>query len=235
VACGRADLVLADELWQLVSAVLDRDRATGAKRAALETFKSAGDLTLQGVIAGSFRRAQLWCRSEQCLRVRVYRTFEQIIGGLVLDDATEIEDDDTFGHLANNAQIVRDEQHRQTEPTAEVVEQVEYRRLHRDVERCHGFIGDEQIGLEGQGAGDCHSLALPARHGMRALIEDRWGKLDEVEKFSASLLDPGSRSQTVGREHFGDRCTDSHSRVERRARILEDHLNSPTGGLISVG
>jgi hypothetical protein len=37
-------------------------------------------------------------------------------------------------------------------------------RLHADVERRHRLVGDEQLGLERDRAGDADALALPAEN-----------------------------------------------------------------------
>ncbi len=49
------------------------------------------------------------------------------------------------------------------ELAAQVVEQVEDGRLHRHVERRHRLVGDQQLRLERERAGDRHALALAAR------------------------------------------------------------------------
>ena len=86
--------------------------------------------------------------------------------------------------------------------------------MDRDVERGDRFVGDEQVGFEGESAGDCDTLTLAAGKHVGALIVCGCWELDEVEQFSAALFDSGSRSQTVHEEHLADRGADSHLGVE---------------------
>jgi hypothetical protein len=62
---------------------------------------------------------------------------------------------DVVADLRGDAQIVGDEQHRQTEAGLEVFEQLQHLRLHRDVERGDGFVGDDALPDPSQARGRC--------------------------------------------------------------------------------
>jgi hypothetical protein len=57
---------------------------------------------------------------------------------------------------------VRDEQHAQVERLLQLLQQVQDLRLDRDVQRRDGFVGDQELRLDGQRPGDPDSLALAA-------------------------------------------------------------------------
>ena len=66
-------------------------------------------------------------------------------------------------------------------------------RLHGDVERGGRLVGDQQLGVVGDGDGDHHALALAARELVRVLLEPRLGIgdadfLQQIERPRARLL-----------------------------------------------
>ena len=67
-------------------------------------------------------------------------------------------------------------------------EQLEHARLHRDVERAGRLVGDQQLGVEGERAGEAGALALPAAELVRVAVAERLGQLHRLEQ----LVDPGA-------------------------------------------
>ena len=88
---------------------------------------------------------------------------------------------------------------RQPEPLAQVLEQVEHRRLHRDVERGDRLVGDEQLRLERERARDADALALTARELARVGVERARAEPDEVEQLAAARVDPIARARSRAR------------------------------------
>jgi hypothetical protein len=66
---------------------------------------------------------------------------------------------------------VGDEQHREVQPLADLVEQPEHLGLHRDVQRRDRLVRDQQLGLHRQRPGDADPLPLPARELVRVAAE----------------------------------------------------------------
>ena len=58
--------------------------------------------------------------------------------------------------------------------------------LNGDVEGRYGFVGDDHLGLEGEGAGDSDALALSAGKLMRILLHEARGKADDAHEFRDS-------------------------------------------------
>ena len=88
-----------------------------------------------------------------------------------LDDAAGAHHRDPVGHVVDDRQIVRDEEVGQAEILLQVLEQVQDLRLHRDVERRHRLVADEQFRTECQGSRDADALALAAGKAVRIAIE----------------------------------------------------------------
>ena len=63
------------------------------------------------------------------------------------------------------------EEHREAEPLTQLGEQVEHGGLHRDVECRDRLVGDQDLGLERERAGDRDALALAARELAREGVE----------------------------------------------------------------
>ena len=62
---------------------------------------------------------------------------------------------------------------------ADVVEEAQHLRLDRDVERRDRLVGDQELGLHRQGAGDADALPLAARELVRIALERVRVELDQ--------------------------------------------------------
>src|SRR6478672_2806884 len=121
-------------------------------------------------------------RLEQPDRVGMLRRSEDLLCLRDLDDPTEIHDRDPVRDVAYDRELVRDEDHRETEAGHEIVEQVEDLRLNGHVERAHRLVRDQELGLDREGAGDRDALALPAGELARIAVCRRRRKADELEQ-----------------------------------------------------
>src|SRR5205807_6097661 len=101
-------------------------------------------------------------RAEQRLRVRVQRVGVDLFGVRDLDDLAEVHHGDPVAQVADDRQVVGDEQVGQVELVLEVLQEVHDLRLDRDVERGDGLVGDDEGGVQDQGAGDADALPLAA-------------------------------------------------------------------------
>ncbi len=99
---------------------------------------------------------------DEALRVGVQRAGEDGVGGPLLDEPAAVQDRDAVGDLADDGEVVRDEQAREAEPRPQVGQQVQDPRLHGHVERARGLVGDEEVRPEGDGTGDGDALTLTA-------------------------------------------------------------------------
>ena len=97
--------------------------------------------------------------------------------------------------------------------------------LDRDVERGRRLVGDDHVGVVGDGHGDHH--ALP--HAAGELVRERprphrrVGDADQVEQFHGARPGGGLADIAVRGDGLGDLVTDRVDRRQGRERVLEDH------------
>ena len=84
-----------------------------------------------------------------------------------LDNLAALHHRDIVCELANDVEIMGDEQHRHVVAMLQILQQVEDLRLHGDIERRRRLVGDEEIGPVGERHRDHHALTLAARKLMR--------------------------------------------------------------------
>jgi hypothetical protein len=90
----------------------------------------------------------------------VDRVVVDLLGRAELDDLPQVHDRDPVGDVTNDAEVVRDEDIREPELVLDVFEQVDDLCLDRDVEGRDRLVGDDQLRLQRQGAGNSDALAL---------------------------------------------------------------------------
>ena len=110
-------------------------------------------------------------------------------GGL-LDDLAGVHHGDVVGAPGHDAEVVGDEHHRHVAVSLLVLEEVEDLRLHRDVERGGGLVGEEHRRAAGERDRDRDALAHAARQLVRVLVEppSRLGDADVVSSDTAVCL-----------------------------------------------
>ena len=123
-----------------------------------------------------------------------------------LDDLAVVHDAHPVGHLAHDAEIVGDEQHRHVELGLELEQQVEDLRLDGHVERRGRLVGDQQVGLVGERHGDHHALPLAARELMRIGVEPPFRIVDAdlVEQIEHALARGAVRQPAMDLQHLAD-------------------------------
>ncbi len=95
--------------------------------------------------------------------------------------------------LSHDAQVVRNKQQAHVQLVAQFAQQLQNLRLHRDVQRGGGFIGNQQFGARQQGHRDHHALALAAGELVRIIVQPfrritNAGAFKAVENFTPGRL-----------------------------------------------
>ena len=91
----------------------------------------------------------------------------QIVGGGHLDATPALHHHQTTAQMRHHRQVMADHHVGQAAALAQIVKQVEDLGLHRGVQRRSGFIEQQNLRLQNQGACNRHALTLPARELMR--------------------------------------------------------------------
>src|SRR5258706_2049207 len=99
---------------------------------------------------------------EQFARIGVARCREDARRRTMLDDLAALHHGDAVADLGCDAQVVRDEQHRELQPLANLSKQIEDLSLDRDVESRQRLVGDEDVRLQRQRPREADALALAA-------------------------------------------------------------------------
>ena len=114
--------------------------------------------------------------------------------------------------------------HEKPRSLLEVAQQVEDRRLHRDVERRDRLVRDEHARPEDQRAREADALALAARQLVRVAMPQLAAQADRVEHLGDARVERAPRASRWSRSGSPTMSPQRHARVERRVRILEDHV-----------
>ena len=172
-------------------------------------------------------------RLQQPLRVWMPRVVEQLGGRRRLHDPAEVHHRNPVAHMPHDRHVVRDEQHRQPQLAAQLVQQVQHRRLHRHVERGHGLVGDQHVRLERERARDRDALALAAGELARVRVQRALAESDQVHQLAAARVDLRPWHHPVHPQQLGQGLAHGHARIQRRVGILEHHLHAPSLGAVT--
>ena len=144
--------------------------------------------------------------------------------GRLLDDLPEVHHGDPVGEEFHGRQVVGDEQAAEAAVALEVGEEVEDGRLDGDVEGRGRLVRDEQVGADGQRAGEGDPLALSAGEFVRMPVGVLGAQPDLGEEFADPAGDGVLGHEPVQPERFGDDPADGHPGVEGGRGVLEDEV-----------
>ena len=131
------------------------------------------------------------------------------------------------GESAYDFQIVANEEIGKLVAFLQIAQQIDDLRLHRDVERGNGLVRHEEHGVARERARDADALPLTARQLVRESTHERGVEIDEVEQFAHPGVALGRRHRSLNVEAFAHGGPDRVPGVERRVRVLKDHLDTP--------
>src|SRR6266545_4649079 len=155
------------------------------------------------------------------------RVLVQLRSGRDLDDPAEVHDCDPVGDVPDDGEVVCDEEVREAELFLELLEQVDDLRLNRDVESGHRLVRDDEVRVEREGSGKADPLPLSARELVRVAAGGVGGEPDRLEKIADPSRRLSSRREPVCPQGLADDPADTVPRIQRRERVLEDHLHPP--------
>ena len=127
-----------------------------------------------------------------------------------------------FGH---HRQVMGDHDQGHALRLLQADQQVHDLGLNGHVQRRGGFIGNQQLGVAGNGNGNHHALAHAPRKLVRVVVQPAFGPryLHHLQQLNG----PGARCRTaqtqVLLQHLDQLKTNGKTRVQRGHRVLENH------------
>ena len=94
----------------------------------------------------------------------------QVVSRALLNESPLTHDHDTVGDKLDHREVVRDEKVSVAILTLEVVEEIEYLGLYRNIKGRHALIADNQFGFNNQGPGNANALPLASRELMGVAV-----------------------------------------------------------------
>ena len=215
--------------------LLERRRLLGADRSG---HRAAGMKGASGRRIGRLRRlpgeanplpapAQRRHGRDERAGVGMERPLVELGRRSLLDDLAEVHDGDAVAHVADDAEIVRDEDVGQPAPLLQIPQEVEHLGLHRDVERRDGLVEQQQRGLDRQRPGDADPLPLPAAELEWVVAATLRVQSHLLHQRADPALDAGAIADAMDAQRVGDDLRDPHPRRQRGVGVLEDDLDMP--------
>jgi hypothetical protein len=144
-------------------------------------------------------------------------------------DPAEVHDGDPVADMADDRQVVGDEQVGQLELVLEALQEVDDLGLDRHVQGADRLVGHDQLGVDRDGPGDPDPLALAAAELVRVAVQEVRVQADDVEQLGDPLAALGRRADLVDGQRLADDPAHGHPRIQAGIRVLEDHLHPPAG------
>ncbi len=173
-------------------------------------------------------RVRIRHRGEQQLRVRMHRPLQHLVRRPVLDDLARVHDEHVVRDVARAREVVRHVEKRDVPVALQIEDQVEDPEPDRDVEHRRRLVGEDHLRLDRERARNGDALALAAGELVRVLLRDLLGRHepDRVEQLVHAVEHVGLRHDPVDQQRPRDVVVDALGRIERRERVLEDHLHA---------
>ena len=151
---------------------------------------------------------------------------EGMAGG-ELTEVAQVHDHDTVAEVLDHAQVVGDEEVGQTLLVPELVQELEDLCLHRYVQGRDRLVQHHELGVQGDGTGNAHTLLLTARELMGIGVILFGLEAHPVQQFQGLFLFELGAVVGVDVKDLLNGLADGLPGVEAGSRVLEDHLHIP--------
>ncbi len=146
----------------------------------------------------------------------------------LFDDTPGVHHHYPVGDFGHHAKVVGNEQNRHAVLFLQGAQQVEDLRLHGNVQRGSGLVGDQYIGFHGQGDGDHHPLAHATGQLVGEAVQTlgRFRDAHLLQQRQGPLARFGLAQVLMEPNGLGDLVAHAVHRVERRQGFLKDHRHA---------
>src|ERR1700722_7051114 len=142
-----------------------------------------------------------------------------------LNNFSAVHDGDARCQVAHYRHRVRDEEISQANLALQLRQQIDNLRSDADIQRRNEFVRDNELGAQGQGAGDSDALPLSAAELVRKPGQDGRVEADGSKQFGKPGAARGQSHFLVDDQRFADDVFHIHSWIERTEGVLEDDLH----------
>ena len=201
--------------------------AARVKGAALGQIYKRGCLPGNGIEPLLARGVDTGHGGEQAVGVVVSGRLKKFIHMAGFSHAPCIHHQHTVGMACHHAQIVRNQNRGGVAALAQFGEQIHHLRLHGNIQRRSGLVGNEHTRVVGQRHGYNHTLAHAAREMVRIIFGAllRVGNAHFVQQIYGLLLRLAVADALVRCNGFGNLLANLVDGVKRRKRVLKHHGN----------
>ena len=200
-------------------------RAAGVEAAPRRRVHGRGDIALEDDALAGAARVGHGHGGEQGPGVGVQRPGVERFGRGQLHDLAQVHHPDAVADVADDRQVVRDEEVGEIELALQPDHQVQDLGAHRDVQGRDGLVADHEPGPQHERPGHTDALALAAGE----LVREAGHVLRQQAHQDERLLDPGAAFRPaqvlVVEQRLLDHPLHGQARVERSERVLEDDLH----------
>jgi len=217
-------------------ATLFSDRASGMKAA------SAGGIDRRGHIASqndSFL-SNRWIRNrdgaDQSLRIGMFRAPADLFRGADFHKLSEVHYADSPRELLDHGDGMAYEKIGESKLPLKFQQQVRDLCLDGNIQRRHGFVGNNELWIQSQRASDPDALPLAATEFVGIAPHGSGIESHNLQEFDDAIFSFGSLKSFVNREGLSNYRSNPHARIKGRVRILEDdlHIASTTTEIFSA-
>src|SRR6202521_280793 len=214
----------------LLSADGLRILAPGMEMTTRRGIGRVGYFALEDDPVGAKARIRFGDRRQEGFRIWMLRRREQFFGRRGLHDTADVHYRDPVADVLDDAQVVSDEEIGKPKSFLKLEEEVQDLCLDRHVQGGDGFVRNDQMGIQGKGAGDADALTLTTREGMRVSPHVFRPEANEAEHLHDPVGSFLRVTYAVDEQRLAHDVQQGHSRVQGGERVLKDHLHlTPKG------
>jgi hypothetical protein len=148
------------------------------------------------------------------------------INRTMLNEPTKVHDTDPITHIVHDAQVVRYKDQGEPILFLQILQQVEDLRTNRDIQTRYCLVRDDDFWVDSERSSDTHSLALTTGQLPRISWRNRSREAYLSQEAITGAFHIALGHEAVHDHRLGDRIADCLPWIQRRLRVLEDHLDA---------
>ena len=132
--------------------------------------------------------------------------------------------------MLDDAEVMRDEQVGEIELFLKVLQKIQDLRLHRHIQGGDCFIGDDEPGVEGEGARNANALPFAPAEGMRIAPDVFRPQADPSQQRGHPVFKFGTAGDAIHLQRLAYDLQNRQARIQGGERVLKYHADlAPEG------